>query len=215
MTLDADSITVLGNYIGIALDGGVAANTGAGVFVEAYSGDTIGGTTAVARNVISGNGGDGIDLNGLATVEGNFIGTDPTGQAAVANQGNGVTVFSGGNIIGGSASGAGNIIAFNRQSGVLVNTGGGMRDSEQCHLQQRFSGHRSPKWWQYGYTGPAAQLRCGVARLYDRFCSGSGWRPSNRPARFPVRFYGNSDLHDPGVRQFGRRVPGPGPAFLG
>ncbi len=133
VTLGAGNITVVSNYIGLALDGSVAANTGAGLFVNANSenlGDTIGGATALARNVISGNGGDGIDLGvdsiqEAATVEGNFIGTDPTGQAAAANHGNGITIFSSANTIGGTDSGAGNTIAFNSQSGIVVNDGYG------------------------------------------------------------------------------------------
>jgi hypothetical protein len=127
-----DNITVVGNWIGFAIDDSVAPNSGGGVTVENSTGDIIGGTTVADRNVISGNGGDGIDLgmNGvlggqLATVEGNFIGTDPTGQAAAANQGNGITVFNSDNTIGGTPSGAGNIIAFNAQSGVQVNVAPG------------------------------------------------------------------------------------------
>ena len=132
VTLDADSVTVAGNYIGLALDGAIAANTGVGLFVDNSKGDTIGGTNAVARNVISGNGAEGIQLGvdslgQSATVEGNFIGTDPTGLAAAANQGNGITIFSNGNIIGGTVSGAGNTIAFNKQSGVFENDGIGNR----------------------------------------------------------------------------------------
>src|SRR5262249_54771579 len=53
------------------------------------TGNTVGGTAAGARNVISGNRGDGIDLTGSTTagnvVQGNFIGTDLTGAAALGN----------------------------------------------------------------------------------------------------------------------------------
>lgn len=119
-----DNITVAGNYIGLTLDGSVAANTGVGLFVDGSFNDTIGGTAAADRNVISGNGAGGIKLSGQnSKVLGNFIGTDPSGQAAAPNQGNGITVLSFFNAIGGTVSGAGNIIAFNSQYGIVVDTG--------------------------------------------------------------------------------------------
>ena len=117
------NISVVGNYIGLALVGSTAANTGYGVQIN-NSDSTIGGTTAADRNVISGNGAGGIQINdspsGLHTafpngalVEGNFIGTDPIGQSAAPNQGNGVTIVNPGSTIGGTDPGAGNVIAFN------------------------------------------------------------------------------------------------------
>lgn len=120
----ADNITVVGNYIGLALDGSVAANSGVGLFVDGSLNDTIGGTAAADRNVISGNGAGGIKLSGgNSNVLGNFIGTDPAGQAAAPNQGNGITVLSNDNAIGGTVSGAGNTIAFNSQYGIVVDRG--------------------------------------------------------------------------------------------
>src|SRR5262249_16715617 len=53
----------------------------------------------VAGNVISGNGGDGIEIAGAAStggyVLGNFIGTDATGSIALGNASNGVRITSG------------------------------------------------------------------------------------------------------------------------
>ena len=125
LTLETVGILMTGNYIGLALDGTIAANTGVGVLVNSAQGD-IGGTAAADRNVISGNGAGGIQLNNVQGVNvlGNFIGTDSTGQAAAANQGNGITLSGGFNNIGGQAAGAGNTIAFNSQYGVVVNSGG-------------------------------------------------------------------------------------------
>jgi hypothetical protein len=122
------SMTVVGNYIGLALDGSVAPNTGIGLLVDDSRFDTIGGGASIDRNVISGNGGDGIQIgqSGQSFLDtdivGNFIGTDPSGQAAAGNQGNGITVLAEGNNIG-SFSGYGNTIAFNSQSGIVVNGG--------------------------------------------------------------------------------------------
>ncbi len=126
VTLSGGQITLTGNYIGLALDGSVAGNTGAGVLTTDYIDEVI------DRNVISGNGGDGIQfgLGGSSlgpsnvNVSDNFIGTDPTGQIAAGNQGNGINLLdSFQNLIGSTVSGAGNTIAFNSQSGVVVDGG--------------------------------------------------------------------------------------------
>ncbi len=134
VTLEGGPSTIVGNYIGLALDGSVAPNTGVGLFIDLTHQDpiifsTIGGAAPGDRNVISGNGAGGIlvgasgqQLVQSAEILGNFIGTDPTGQAAAPNQGNGITVFSPGtDAIGGMTAGAGgNTIAFNSQSGVVI-----------------------------------------------------------------------------------------------
>ena len=59
------------------------------------------------------------------TVQGNFIGTDASGSAAIGNSSDGVEINFGasGNTIGGSASNAGNVIAFNGANGVEVVSG--------------------------------------------------------------------------------------------
>jgi hypothetical protein len=134
--ITGQNITIVGNYIGLALDGSIAANTGYGLQTN-NSNCTIGGTTAADRNVISGNGAGGIQINNGgsgfhitlpngALVEGNFIGTDPTGQSAAPNQGNGITITNAGSTIGGTDPGAGNVIAFNTQAGVMMSPGSGV-----------------------------------------------------------------------------------------
>ncbi len=138
VTLQGYQVTVVGCYIGLALDGSVAANTGVGVFVDItqpnYGNPSIiGGASAADRNVISGNGAGGIQVGESGqqllqsvNILGNFIGTDPTGQAAAPNQGNGIAVFTPGyDAIGGTAAGAGNTIAFNSQSGVVIDGSSG------------------------------------------------------------------------------------------
>jgi parallel beta-helix repeat protein len=112
VTLDASSITLSGNYIGLATDGSVLANGGDGVHVNATSsGNFIGSNpdaaSGVVSNVISGNAGNGITLDGSSsnTLVNNYVGTDPTGTTAIANGGNGIWVTGGsdGNTIGGTA----------------------------------------------------------------------------------------------------------------
>ncbi len=120
---------LLGNYIGINATGDAPiANGFSGVEIHT-SNNTVGGTSADAGNVISGNGGSGVqivDSDGNQLL-GNSIGTNATGNAAIANEGNGVVIFSGGeavgprgNAIGGTANGAGNTIAFNTGSGISL-----------------------------------------------------------------------------------------------
>jgi hypothetical protein len=137
---------VEGNYIGTDVTGTHAlGNHGAGVFMAVSTGNTIGGTTAATRNLISGNGqgnGQGMyasgSLSGVVVlggsgniVEGNYIGTDLTGTQAIGNHDAGVSVttnhgFGGtGNTIGGTVPGAGNLIAYNDGDGVWVNTAAG------------------------------------------------------------------------------------------
>ena len=125
---------VLGNLIGIDVTGVNALGNGdSGIVVSHSSGNTIGGATANARNVISGNGGTGITIegpiNGPGTasdnlVQGNFIGTDATGSLQLGNLNSGISFRfdARDNLIGGNGSGAGNTIAFNVGDGVSVNS---------------------------------------------------------------------------------------------
>ena len=129
----ADNNTVLGNYIGVAPDGETAeGNGGDGVRIENGAGangspNTIGGTTAAARNIISGNTGkDGVAIDGVGTdynvVIGNYIGTDKDGDTAIGNQDDGVFITNGAqnNTVGGTAAGARNVIFGNGFNGVVI-----------------------------------------------------------------------------------------------
>ena len=117
--------TVAGCYIGTNAAGtAAAANGGHGIAIIGVAGNTIGGTTAADRNVISGNGVTGVLLQAGANsnaIVGNYIGTDATGTAAIANingiEINGATT----NAIGGTTAGAGNLISGNTFNGVFIN----------------------------------------------------------------------------------------------
>ena len=115
---------VQGNFIGTDVTGTVAVgNVSDGVLIIFGSANnTIGGTTPAARNVISGNGANGVRSDYHPnTVQGNFIGTEADGVSPLGNGSNGVLInFFDSNAIGGSASGAGNTIAFNGGAGVAV-----------------------------------------------------------------------------------------------
>jgi titin len=112
-----------GNYIGTDRTGKKAlGNRSSGVFIRIGSGNLIGGTEAGARNVISGNSGSGVSIGDDGnTVRGNYIGTDRSGVPRLGNDFNGVSIFdAGNNTIGGTQSGAGNLISGNVRAGVSV-----------------------------------------------------------------------------------------------
>jgi uncharacterized repeat protein (TIGR01451 family) len=81
-----DRATIEGNFIGTDARGTVArGNETAGVYLFG-SFNTVGGTAAAARNVISGNGAVGVGTassNGRNLIVGNFIGTDISGAKAL------------------------------------------------------------------------------------------------------------------------------------
>jgi hypothetical protein len=118
---------IQGNYIGTNLAGTLAlGNAYSGIAVSGNN-NLIGGTTAAQRNVISGNVNYGIVINSGATgnvVEGDYIGTNAAGSAALPNAWSGVGLFGANNTVGGTATGAGNLISGNSQRGVYL-TGSG------------------------------------------------------------------------------------------
>jgi titin len=127
VTAGASNNIVAGNYIGTDATGeGAMANALAGVYIQ-VPGNTIGGAVSGAGNVISGNAENGVFIYGTTTsnnvLEGNYIGTGVTGETAVGNGYSGVTISNApANIIGGTASGAGNVISGNANS--AMNLGG-------------------------------------------------------------------------------------------
>jgi parallel beta-helix repeat protein len=120
---------IAGNLIGTDVTGTVALGNIMGVVIEAGTGNTVGGTTAAARNVISGNQEQAVNIRALApnpptntVVEGNYIGTDKNGTSAVPN-GHGlfaVSISSANNTVGGTASGAQNVISGNAGPGIAI-----------------------------------------------------------------------------------------------
>ncbi len=120
---------VEGNFIGTDASGTVGlGNVSYGVNVYGgSSGNTIGGTTSDARNIISNNS-TGVAISGVGTTDnvvlGNYIGTDVDGSSALGNTsyGGGVEIYGGAsaNTVGGTASGAGNVISGNNGGGLGI-----------------------------------------------------------------------------------------------
>lgn len=120
--------TISGNFIGTTLDGSAALPNGVAGINVAYGtyGNTVGGTTAEERNIISGNTADGVVIWRPLTTDnlviGNYIGTNREGNASLANGLNGVSIYGGahGNTIGGDSASERNVISGNSSNGVRL-----------------------------------------------------------------------------------------------
>jgi titin len=112
---------VQGNYLGIDTTGTRSVGNGVGLWIENVSGTLVGGTDPGAGNVISGNGW-GVYANGSTggVVQGNYVGTNPTGTAAMRNFVNGLYIVGSDNLIGGTTAAARNIISGNTGTGVGI-----------------------------------------------------------------------------------------------
>ena len=131
--------TVEGNFIGVDITGTVArGNGGNGILIIGQNEIMIGGADPGAGNVISANQSAGVRIvNGEDSnsqpvrgnnnrVYGNLIGTDASGQSPLANSGDGVFLTGvGGNLIGGTGNGEGNVISASGASGVQLFNGAG------------------------------------------------------------------------------------------
>jgi parallel beta-helix repeat protein len=119
---------VRGNYVGIDSSGQWAmGNAFSGVALwDGASNNTIGGTTSGDRNVIGGNGHNGVWIGGIGAnqniVIGNYLGTRADGLGAVPNQQSGVSIPNGtqNNRIGGTGIGEGNLISGNTAYGIYI-----------------------------------------------------------------------------------------------
>jgi titin len=114
----------------VVIDGGTQPGVAGTPLIELNGGNDLqgdatgltitAGHSAVRMLVINGfRRGIVLASNGGNIIAGNYIGTDVTGTRAVSN-GTGVDVSSGNNLIGGTAPGAGNLIAGNGLDGILV-----------------------------------------------------------------------------------------------
>ena len=122
--IHSDGNVVEGNFVGTDAAGMSALPNGNGGIVIGFGasgfGNRIGGTSFQARNLISGNVGPGVSAAfGANHVEGNFIGVDATGAAALGNSDRGVSVSGTANVVGGSAYETRNIISGNARGAQL------------------------------------------------------------------------------------------------
>jgi uncharacterized repeat protein (TIGR01451 family) len=110
------------NVIGLnAAATALLGNGGDGVDQNGAASNTIGGIAGTTGNIISGNNGDGVYLGtgNNTLVEGNYIGTNGEGTAALGNGQAGI-LFANASYatIGGTIKGTGNLLSGNEGSGI-------------------------------------------------------------------------------------------------
>ena len=122
---------IAGNYLGTNAAGMAALGNTLGVHLLAgASNNTIGGTVPGDGNLISGNA-TGIEIHGGASsnrVQGNTIGLNATGTAALGNSSSGIVIHNSGgpatnNTIGGTVAVARNVISGNVDGVVILGSG--------------------------------------------------------------------------------------------
>ena len=120
-TVGADLVE--GDWIGLTPAGMSAPNSNDGVFLDGVPGVSVGGTSLAARNILTANFGAGVaasDATG-AVVQGNFIGTDPSGTIGIGNGLGVALVQSPSASIGGASASASNVISANFGDGIQLN----------------------------------------------------------------------------------------------
>ncbi len=134
--LTGNGNTVRGCLIGIDGVTPNQGNGGAGITVSG-SNNIVGGATAADRNVISGNGYQGVLVLGDTAsgnqVIGNYIGTDLDGALGVGNGQYGVFLASSANNVVG-APGKGNLISGNGADGVIISNDGASGNLVQSNI---------------------------------------------------------------------------------
>ncbi|MBN8702076.1 MAG: CSLREA domain-containing protein [Bacteroidetes bacterium] len=130
----APTNTVVGNTIGMRVNGtSLVTGTvqGNGIVVSNSANNQIGGTATGARNILSGNTYSGVAIQGSSStgnkIQGNYIGLQSSGSAQIAGhmQDHGIYLLSSSsrNIIGGYATGEGNVISGNAAGGTAGGNG--------------------------------------------------------------------------------------------
>lgn len=117
---------ILGNYIGTTPNGVTSLpNLGHGIHILDARANQIGGTEAGAGNVIAGNLGNGLFVNGdeaqANRVQGNHVGTNVRGSLSLGNGKHGVHIQYGrDNVVGGTTAGGRNVISGNHGLGLFL-----------------------------------------------------------------------------------------------
>lgn len=121
----ANNNRILGNYIGTDATGTLdRGNFTDGVLVNRAEDNFVGGSGSGEGNLISGNDESGVyalRINRI-TIQGNLIGTNAAGTAAIPNEDDGVALGVGGGyrVVGGVTPGARNVISGNLGRGIIA-----------------------------------------------------------------------------------------------
>ncbi len=120
---NATGTIIQGNFVGLNAAGTAAlSNSGRGVYLQNATNTLLGGTDTADRNVISGNQNHGIHITSSSnsnTIEGNYIGTDYTGNMAIGNLGSTLCIDGGNNNVIGAPY-AGNVIVASGDQGIKI-----------------------------------------------------------------------------------------------
>lgn len=127
--IDASAVAVTGCRIGTDRVGTVARGNGGSGIRIAGGLNVIGGLVASERNLVSGNGGAGIRVasGSRNRIRGNDVGTNATGNAAIPNASDGISVASADNDIGEPIAGGDNLASGNIGYGVVIGAAGASR----------------------------------------------------------------------------------------
>ncbi|HJV08808.1 MAG TPA: right-handed parallel beta-helix repeat-containing protein, partial [Acidimicrobiales bacterium] len=187
--LSGDDNIVIGNQIGTDPSGAFEGGNAVGIRVgEGANRNTIGGTGAGERNVISGNVFEGVRVEFASgtVIIGNYIGTNALGTARIGNT-TGIALFNSPSTIGGTAPGAGNVVSGN----VGPDTGISVDGSDGTAIQGNFIGTNAAGSAVLGNDGGGISLASGSNyQITGNLISGNG------------SFEGDSDLvfvPDPGI----------------
>ncbi len=183
---------VLGNFIGTQKSGTVKLGNADGVDIGGgATANTVGGTTAAAGNVLSGNTGNGVLISDAGTsgnvVLGNFVGTDSKGSINLGNTVDGVQIAKGAsaNTIGGTVTGSGNAIAFNAKGVVVTGQFHAWRlHTWQQHLPEHRCRHRSGQSIWERWPGQSGADKCRRSKRH-RHTDRRGWELPGRGLRLP------------------------------
>ncbi len=121
---NAIGTVIKGNLLGTNATNQPLGNYSNGIVIDGAVNTLVGGATLAESNVIGANGNYGILIFTATTagtqIKGNYIGTARDGVTSMPNFFNGIRAVAGSGLIGGTAAGEGNLIAFNKHNGILL-----------------------------------------------------------------------------------------------
>lgn len=227
VVLGTSNSKLLGNFIGTNASGSQPRGNGkSGVYVPGFtSNNQIGGATPQARNIISGNGVNGVLLYGSGhKVLGNYVGTTRSGSGTLGNSANGVAIATSGHTVGGNTAAGANVIAFNDLDGVTVfvcgtctvfPTGNSiLRNSVFSNghlgidLSEAFPGGVTPNDPGDADTGPNKLQNYPVltsATIFSGETTIKGKLNSKPNKTFTLRFFSNPPAADEGKKFIGQK----------
>src|SRR5439155_13712771 len=155
----------------------------------------IGGTVAAARNLIAGfRTPIGLIFGGNNKVQGNYIGTDAIGTQPLGSSIAGVGITASNNTVGGTDSGAGNLIGFINGHGVEIGfiegAGGGAAAGNAVRRNSIFGG-----------TGSGISFNLVTAPKAPVLTATGGTLTGAKPnTTYTIEFFSNPTC-DPGKEQ--------------